>query len=195
MIKKLHPLDLISDSPSFFILQKESNKTNFGGFLILFYGIIMLIICIYYILKYINDDKYTFNSITHFNLKSEEEKQERDRNSLYNPNIKFNLEISAKNKTNLSDKMKFYDPKNNHFFNTDKKASFSSKITDFDIYIVYDCETSNCVDYYDYINTLNASEQTYYLYTFYQGFKLDHQNPDKPIINKENGKDIFFLSY
>ena len=190
----MHPLDFISDSPTFFILQKESNKTNFGGFLILFYGIGMLLICIYYSLKYINDDKYTFNSITHFNLKSEEEKQERDRNSLYNPNIKFELEIFVKNKTNLSDKMKFYDHKNNHFFNTGKKASFSSNITDFDIYIVYDCETSNCYDYYDYINTLNVSEQYYYLLTDYQGFKLDHQNPEKPIINEENGTDIFFYT-
>ena len=149
----MHPLDFISDSPTFFILQKESNKTNFGGFLILCYGIVMLLICIYYSLKYINDDKYTFNSITHFNLKSEEEKQERDRSSLYNHNTKFELLLLGRNKTKLTDKMKFYDPKNNHLFNnTYNSASFDTKISEFDIYIVYDCETSNCSDYFDYIN-------------------------------------------
>ena len=191
----MHPLDFISDSPTFFILQKESNKTNFGGFLILFYGIIMLLICIYYSLKYINDDKYTFNSITHFNLKSEEEKQERDRSSLYNPNTKFELLLLGRNETKLTDKMKFYNPKNNHLFNnTYNNASFNTKISEFDIYIVYDCETSNCSDYFDYINNLNESEQNYYLYTFYQGFKLDHQNPNEPILKEENGREIFFYT-
>jgi len=191
----MHPLDFISDSPTFFILQKESNKTNFGGFLILFYGIGMLLICIYYSLKYINDDKYTFNSITHFNLKSEEEKQERDRSSLYNPNTKFELLLLGRNKTKLTDKMKFYDPKNNHLFNnTYNSASFDTKISEFDIYIVYDCETSNCSDYFDYINNLNESEQNYYLYTFYQGFKLDHQNPNEPILKEENGTEISFYT-
>ena len=32
----MHPLDLLSESPRFFIFKKEANKTNFGGVLFLF---------------------------------------------------------------------------------------------------------------------------------------------------------------
>ena len=38
---KLNPLDIISDSPNLFILQKETNKTNFGGFLFLIYLVLI----------------------------------------------------------------------------------------------------------------------------------------------------------
>ena len=68
----MHPLDIISDSPNFFILQKETNKTNFGGFLISIYSIIILAIGIFFSIKYKSSESYIIQSLIHFNSKSQE---------------------------------------------------------------------------------------------------------------------------
>ena len=73
----MHPLDIISESPNLYILQKESNKTNFGGVLFLIYLILIILIVVYYILDYIENPKYIIQSFSHFNVKSEKEKEER----------------------------------------------------------------------------------------------------------------------
>ena len=135
-------------------------------------------------------DKYTYQSLTHFNVKSEEEEKERKSMKLYNPNIKFELELYYINKTIINNKIKFYDKQYNLLFGN--KAYFNTKISEFNIYIVYDYDNSNCSDYFDYINKLNEDEQYFILHTNYQGFKLDHQNPEKPIQRTENGENIFF---
>ena len=106
----MHPLDIISESPTFFILQKESNKTNFGGFLIVFYSIIMIGICIFYGIKYHNDDNYNVQSLIHFNFKSDKQKEERKKEDLFNPTKKFQIDLKDYNDISLNDKFKLYDP-------------------------------------------------------------------------------------
>ena len=61
----MHPLDIFSDSPKFFIFEKEANKTNFGGVLTLFFSIIMTLISILYFLDYIEMDIHILK-IPHF---------------------------------------------------------------------------------------------------------------------------------
>ena len=89
----MHPLDIISNSPNLYILRKESNKTNFGGFLFLIYLIIIITIFVYYIIDYTKNDKYIIQSFNHFNIKSDKEKEERNKNDFYNPTINFTLDI------------------------------------------------------------------------------------------------------
>ena len=55
----MNPLDLISGHPNLYIFQKESNKTNFGGFLFIIYLIIVVIIISYYWIVYDKNNKYT----------------------------------------------------------------------------------------------------------------------------------------
>ena len=89
----MHPLDIISESPNLFIFKKESNKTNFGGFLFLIYLIIIILIFIYYLINYIEGDKYIVQSFSHFNIRSYDERRKRNENINYNPNITFKLDI------------------------------------------------------------------------------------------------------
>ena len=56
----MHVLDFLSSSPKFFIFQKETAKTNFGGILFLIYIIIMISISLAYIVNYAVNDKYTY---------------------------------------------------------------------------------------------------------------------------------------
>ena len=51
-------LDFFSDSPRNYIFQRSSNKTNFGGVCFIIYCVAILIIIIYYLIKYGNDSKY-----------------------------------------------------------------------------------------------------------------------------------------
>ena len=47
----MNSLDIFSDSPRYFIFQKETNKTNFGGVLTLFFSIIMILISFLYFFR------------------------------------------------------------------------------------------------------------------------------------------------
>ena len=172
----MHPLDIISESPTFFILQKESNKTNFGGFLFIFYLIIMLGICIFYGIKYHNDDNYNVQSLMHFNFKSETQKEKRKKDPLFNPTKKFQIDlIHYENETSLNDKFKLLDNNTGHFIN--RKETFEKKISEFEIFVVYECEELNCSDYYN--NYVKNKEQSYYLETTYEGFQMNHQKKEK----------------
>ena len=181
----MHPLDIISESPTFFILQKESNKTNFGGLLIVFYSIAMIGIMVFLGSKYYIEESYEVQSLSHFNFKSEYEKEERRKSQLFNPEKKFHLDLIHYNDTSLNNKFKLYDPKKKDFVN--RREIFQSKISNFNIYIVYECETLNCSDYFEYIKKQDT--EYYYLETTYEGFKLDHQNPDDAIQKKCKNKD------
>ena len=48
----MHFLDFLSSSPKFFIFQKDTAKTNFGGILFLIYIIVMISISLAYIVNY-----------------------------------------------------------------------------------------------------------------------------------------------
>ena len=178
----MHPLDIISDSPNFFILQKESNKTNFGGFLIILYFITMLIICIFYGVKYKLENTYEIQSLIHFNIKSEIQKAERRKSKLFNPTLKFMIDLTHYNNTSLNDKFKIYDLEIDDFIN--RKKLFKKNVSEFKIQIVYECEDFNCSDYYN-----SRKNDFYYLETVYEGFQLDHQHPKEPIQKKCKNKD------
>ena len=184
-----------SESPNLYILQKESNKTNFGGVLFLIYLILIILIVVYYILDYIENPKYIIQSFSHFNVKSEKEKEERKKIKLFNPKINFKLDLSLDKKgTELNNKVKLLDATTGKFIN--RNEIFQRQITEFNIVIFYECENSNYSDYYNYLKTFNKTNDTsFILYFEYEGFKLDHQNRNKPIKKKENGIDITFYRY
>jgi hypothetical protein len=133
----MHPLDIISESPNLYILQKESNKTNFGGVLFLIYLILIILIVVYYILDYIENPKYIIQSFSHFNVKSEKEKEERKKNKLFNPKINFKLDLILDKKgTELNNKVKLIDATTGKFI--DRKEIFQRQITEFNIAIFYE---------------------------------------------------------
>jgi len=50
---------------------------------------------IYYIIDYTKNDKYIIQSFNHFNIKSDKEEEERNKNDFYNPTINFTLDIEV----------------------------------------------------------------------------------------------------
>ena len=87
-------LDFISDYPNLYILKQKSFSTNFGGFLFLVYLIIIVLVCIYKILDYTQNSKYTIEYFYHFCvLTNEEEEKQRRKSDLYNPIINFRLNL------------------------------------------------------------------------------------------------------
>ena len=56
-------LDFISQSPPNYIFQKESNKTTLGGTLFLIYAFICIGIFLFYLLDYLNNDKFYIYNI------------------------------------------------------------------------------------------------------------------------------------
>ena len=195
----MHPLDIISNSPNLYILRKESNKTNFGGFLFLIYLIIIITIFVYYIIDYTKNDKYIIQSFNHFNIKSDKEEEERNKNDFYNPTINFTLNTGAFSNGTFCNlhftNMKIYDKKKEKFIEFGTK--FSSKINDFDIFLLYECDNLNCSDYSKRLKNLREKYDisSYYLYFAYDGFTLDHQNENKPIIKLKDSNRFFLRRY
>ena len=172
----MHPLDFISDSPNLFILHKESNKTNFGGVLFLLYIITMIIIIIYYSINYSNNNnKFTIQSLYHFNPKSEEEIEATNKDERFNQNISFFVNLSF-NEEFLDKRFKLYNLHEKKEIN--RESDFSIKTNDFDLLLYYQCEEENCTDYYKNFDNNNNKFQ---LVLIYDGFSLDHQNEDEPI--------------
>ena len=137
----MHPLDIISSSPNLYILQKSSNKKNFGGFLFLIYLLAILFIFIIYIIDYVQNDKYIIQSFEHPNSKTDEEINSRNTDELYNPNINFKLDLRAffqDKEQYLPKKFKLYDNKVGQFIERNKH--FNKKITEFNIYVLYECD-------------------------------------------------------
>lgn len=185
----MHPLDILSDSPHLYLFQKVSNKTNLGGFLFLIYLIIIIIIIVYYIVDYTKNEKYIIESFTHFNMKTEKEKEERNKDQLYNPNINFTIDLTLENEGgSLGDKFIFFDGNTGHIF--DRKYTFNTNISHFKGILAYICDKDDCSDYFDYIKTLDA--KLFYLNFSYNGFRLEHQNKKSPIIRKDGEKNINF---
>ena len=197
----MHPFDIISDSPNLYILQKGSNKTNFGGFLFLIYLAIIIVILIYYIVDYAKNDKFTIQSFSHFNFKTEEEKEKRNEDELFNPYVNFKMELGVElfNEVSIleNENLKLYDNKNSKFIN--RKEIINRRITDFDIVVLYDCIEENCTDYYEFLDNLtifnNKTVRDYYLAFEYDSFSLEHQNKEKPIIKTKVDEKALYRYY
>ena len=188
----MHPLDIISQSPNLYLFQKQSNKTNFGGFLFLVYLVLIILVLIYYIVEYIRNPTYTIQSFNHFNFKTEKEIKERNNDEIYNPNIEFNITVQNLNdKTyhDISNNFKLFDYTKGKF--SDLNSKFNDKINNFDYFIVYECDGFNYSNYIKYTKTFQEDINDFYLYMEYQGFTLEHQDDNEPI--KKN--DIFVKKY
>ena len=175
----MHPLDFISDSPNLFILHKESNKTNFGGVIFLLYIIVMILIVIYYCVNYSkNNNKYTIQSLMHFNFHTEEELKRRNNDDKFNQNISFYLHITFNN-TVLDDKFKIYNITTGQ--DIDRNKEFYSRTNDFFLMLYYKCEEVNCTDYERKFMNKDYLNERFSIDLIYDGFSLEHQNEDEPI--------------
>ena len=187
----MRSLDYISYFPNLYIFQKESNKTNFGGFLFLIYLIIIISIIIYYIIDYEKNNKYIIQSFTHFNILSDKEIEERNKNVTFNPFINFKFDIHGINEE-FNKKIRLISMKNNLFVgrNTIFRTQVDYNSTGFSV--GYECENLLCLSYNEFTKYITEQNNSIKFELKYDGFKLDHQNEDKPIIKKSLEENYSF---
>ena len=180
----MQALDFISEYPNLYILKKKSFKTNFGGILFLIYLIIITLVCIYKILDFTQNNKYTVEYFYNFYILTNKEEEEQRRNTdLYNPTKYFRLKIYIPSQwRDYEDRFKITDFNRGGFINNNVR--FQEKIDKFEIGVGYFCEYRNCSDFYNLTNSMKF--EGFYLTFEYEGFFLDHQNENKPIIKNEN---------
>ena len=178
----MHRFDIISPSPNLYLFQKESNKTNFGGFLFLIYLVIIILVFVYYIIDYVGNEKYTIQSFNHFNIKTDEEIEKRNMEVKYNPNIYFKIQVNyTKNRSthDITNYFKLYDYNRSEFLDN---YMFTDYINTFDYALLFKCDDNNCSNYFDLITNLSKKDiDTFDIIFNYEGFALEHQNPDRPI--------------
>ena len=74
---------------------------------------------------------------------------------------------------------------NNSLLN--RNTTFKERVSNFVLYILYECENSNCTSYNEYMERNGLL-----LDLEYDGFYLDHQNKYKPIIKREDNESLIF---
>ena len=171
----MHSLDFISQSPSVFIFQKRANKTNLGGILFLICILICLGIFIYYLLDYLNNEKYdiqyTFNS--YFFRKNEIEKMMKS--DEYNPYIDYLIHLKDENGQFLSDNF-ILNNKKQRIHSDGPGIEFRGRVSDLEFDVLYKCiSNTNC--------SLREEDKNYtYFIHFGVSYKfIFHQNSTSPV--------------
>ena len=184
-------IDFISKAPNFSIFKEGANKTNLGGFLYMVYIIIILLLAIVYFYDYFTNEKYQFN-YTLVKAKMNEYLYENDEmSSILNANINYMFWLGkddADPYKNISDNKNFVivDIKkmyNNQVIGNEDKCiikqgePFKYNVRNLEFGVLYRCDGSNC--------TIREDDKikitSYYLFFAYQGFSIEHQNPENPI--------------
>ena len=200
-------LDFISQSPQLSIFKEDANKTNLGGVLYLIYIIVLLLLAIIYFFDYFSNEKYEYN-YTFVKRTLDNELEDEDMKSAlhYDLDCWFVLGKDGANMTknhiignenyvmvdvSLLSKKLYTEDRDEYGYlvlNTNdndeeciiKQGSdniYNKNTGDFAVGVLYRCDGEDC-----HIREEDKIKVTsYYLYFAYKGFKLDHQNPEKPI--------------
>jgi hypothetical protein len=132
----MHPLDIFSDSPKYFIFQKETNKTNFGGVLTLFFSTIMIFISILYFLDYSDLDNYSIEYSHIENLTLAEDIPKLNNDPKEDPYFNFTLKLLDDYNRPLSNNFLLYDLNTGEEINRKKKLIEKSLISQLVLFII-----------------------------------------------------------
>ena len=186
----MHCLDFLSESPKNFIFEKESNKTNFGGVLSLFYIIIMFFISLAYLLDYFMNDHYLVEYSQVPNTLSSNKQNFKD-NPEANPIRLFGIKLTDFYGYELSNRFLLYDHNRGKII-YNNSIIVSEKISDINLGIIYKCEDLNC--------ERRTEDKTYFSYKIniiFTGYSFHHQNsvPIKDDLILTNTFSFNFNSY
>ena len=193
----MHPLDFFSDSPKYFIFQKEVNKTNFGGVLTLFFSLIMIFISFLYLLDFFDMNSYSieYSHIMTSNL--DKDIPYLNRNPDNNPNITFFIRLLNYKDQDLSENFLLYDANTGELLGRQKNYTFTiinRRISDFSINIFY-----KCINEFDCsLREEDKSNFGYKIQINYETQKIDLQNSPTPftkvsVLNRI--EEDFFYKY
>ena len=100
----LNGLDFLSSAPQSFIFQKKSNKSSFWTALSLIHLTIFLIISIFYLVSYFNEDYYTIQYLYQEKTLTDEENLERIYNERFNPYFNFCVSITVNSEKEIAER-------------------------------------------------------------------------------------------
>ena len=188
----MHPLDIFSDSPHYFIFQKETNKTNFGGVLTLFFSLIIAFISILYFLDYIDLDQYSIEYSHIVNLTLAEDIPKLNSIPDINPNLTFTLGVLDYYNHPLSKSFILYDFATNEILDRENGyIKINRRISDFHIGIFYNCSLEpNCSRKKEDITDFG-----YKLHFSFKTHNIDLQNYPSPIKEELINSNIFIPFY
>ena len=186
----MRKLDFISKPPNFSIFKEGANKTNLGGFLFLVYIIIIVLLAIIYFYVYFTNEKYLFDySLVKIKYGDKNiSKNNEIESKLY---TEINYKVYLTKETPEPNEGKFNDS-NFVILNVKKLIEtfgnedecvikqgepFQNNVRDLELAVLYRCNGTNCT-----IREEDKIKNTsYYLSFAYQGFSIEHQNPENPI--------------
>ena len=186
----MHSFDFFSVPPHTFIFQKESNKTNFGGFCCILYMIVMLCISLLYLIDFFINDKYEIEEVLIKRTTPYSERRKLNNDSNLNPKINITFELFNINFDRLSDKFVILDIYNNTFEKIERGKTIEKKVTELRLGIFYICNTDNVFNC-----TRDEEDGTlfnYYILLNYTGFNIKH---DESIPIQKDENTYFYEEY
>ena len=141
-------IDFLSNSPNNYIFQKETYKTNLGGFLFLFFFITMLIITVSYIIDYVLNDKYEIEYLKIINQVEESDIERMNKDPNLNPTLEFRLQVLEPFSAITSDFLMLYEKDGGLYFGNRGKYYNTSDGLTFDFFL--NSSTSNLAMYLAY---------------------------------------------
>ena len=171
----MRKIDFLSQTPNAFIFQKESNKTNFGGFLSVIYLIIALFIFLYLRAIYGASEQY---QITYF--VSEEktitpnEQTKFAESKKYNPILPMKFSLVDEHGKELSDRFIIVDYLKN--ITIERNKIIYKRANDIFFDILYKCDDNNDTNKTQCEIDDKEISLLYALVISYQGFYFDPQS-------------------
>ena len=171
----MRKINFLSQTPNAFIFQKESNKTNFGGFLSVIYLIIALFIFLYLRAIYGFSEQY---QITYF--VSEEktitpsEQTKFAESKKYNPILPMKFSLVDEHGKELSDRFIIVDYLKN--ITIERNKIIYKRANDINFDILYKCDDNNDTNKTQCEIDDKEISLLYSLVIRYQGFYFDPQS-------------------
>ena len=168
----MHFLDFFSDSPRFFIFEKDYNKTNFGGVLMVIYILAISLITAYYIIDYRNAENYDiqYKKIMNYFFYNSSDIDDINNNDINrNPTFELSFIIA---KSPFSENIKLFEFYEKKFFD----EVIIKNVTSFYVLALYKCDDENCT-----IPIKNTKYLDFKFSMIYNTSIINHQNQNSPL--------------
>jgi hypothetical protein len=175
-------LDFLSNSPKYFIFEKDSNKTTFGGVLTIIYLIALLIIAFIFIYNYETNNKYIITYGHYQRSVSYEEREHLSNDPKYNLTLEFIFKLEDLQNITLSDNFIILDYQNGKIIERNKPIEY--KVSDLYIAVLYKCQDQNCSPQPEDIKQFPLNLAHYFIVESTY-FNYDLLDKNEPIIKKD----------
>ena len=189
----MYKLDFLSQAPTNFIFEKESNKTILGGVLTLIYLAIVLLIIVAYMYDYSVNPKYSVLYNSENIYKSDpESKEARENDQNLNPKITFNIGLNLNKMVPEHYAILLELPNDEKGKILKFNENFTQNLYDISVHFYYRCKgvdkNGSCI----FHDREKNKELNMYSFTFnYTGSKIDHQN-ENPLTEDFMQDDVLF---